>query len=109
MVYQFAQCLKNNLDQTRKTSWNDPLKVLSGNISIYVDIWCSMNGRFVQRMFDSKVDLLQTSWSPFHKVPYLMPLLDEAIHWRKDLDEIRTEVHSWSEHSDVVFFADFPG
>ncbi|KAF9810855.1 hypothetical protein SFRURICE_005281 [Spodoptera frugiperda] len=108
MVYQYARCLKSNLDKVRKVNWRHPSKVLSRNISIYVDIWCSMNGRFVQRMFDPKVDLLKTSWSPFCKVPYLMPLLDEAIHWRKDMDDIRNDVHSWSEHSDVVFFADFP-
>ncbi|XP_035428723.2 vitamin K-dependent gamma-carboxylase [Spodoptera frugiperda] len=109
MVYQYARCLKNNLDKVRKVNWRHPSKVLSRNISIYVDIWCSMNGRFVQRMFDPKMDLLKTSWSPFCKVPYLMPLLDEAVHWRKDMDDIRNDVHSWSEHSDVVFFADFPG
>ncbi|XP_022816293.1 vitamin K-dependent gamma-carboxylase [Spodoptera litura] len=109
MVYQYAHCLRNNLEKVREVNWHYPSKILSRNISIYVDIWCSMNGRFVQRMFDSKVDLLKTSWSPFCKVPYLMPLLDEAIHWRKDMDDIRSDVHSWSEHSDVVFFADFPG
>lgn len=109
MVVQYAQCLKNNLDRAMEAMWDNPSKVISSNISIYVDIWCSMNGRFVQRMFDPKVDMLKASWSPFSKVPYLMPLLDEAVHWRKDLDEIRSEVHSWSEHSDVVFFADFPG
>ncbi|CAH0700194.1 unnamed protein product [Spodoptera exigua] len=109
MVYQYAHCLKNNLEKVREINWRYPSKVLSRNISIYVDIWCSMNGRFVQRMFDPKVDLLKASWSPFCKVPFLMPLLDEAIHWRKGMDNIRSDVHSWSEYSDVVFFADFPG
>ncbi|XP_047020536.1 vitamin K-dependent gamma-carboxylase [Helicoverpa zea] len=109
MLLQYAHCLKNNLERMKKTKLHNPSKALSNNISIYVDIWCSMNGRFVQRMFDSKTDLLKASWSPFSEVPYLMPLLDEAVHWRKDMDEIRSEVHSWSEHSDVIFFADFPG
>uniref|UniRef100_A0A2A4ISY8 HTTM-like domain-containing protein n=1 Tax=Heliothis virescens TaxID=7102 RepID=A0A2A4ISY8_HELVI len=109
MLLQYAHCLKNNIERMKATKLHSPSKALSNNISIYVDIWCSMNGRFVQRMFDPKVDLLKASWSPFSEIPYLMPLLDEAVHWRKDLDEIRSEVHSWSDHSDVIFFADFPG
>ncbi|KAJ8733012.1 hypothetical protein PYW07_015611 [Mythimna separata] len=109
MVLQYAHCLKNNLDRSMEAGWSNKWKVLMTNMSVYVDIWCSMNGRFVQRMFDPKVDMLKASWSPFSRIPYLMPLLDEAVHWRKDLDEIRSDVHSWSEHSDVVFYADFPG
>ncbi|KAJ8731764.1 hypothetical protein PYW08_014494 [Mythimna loreyi] len=109
MVLQYAQCLRNNLDRSMETIWNDQSKVSTTNISVYVDIWCSMNGRLIQRMFDPKVDMLKASWSPFSRISFLMPLLDEAVHWRKDLDEIRSDVHSWSDYSDVVFFADFPG
>lgn len=109
MVLQYAQCLKNNLEKSMGKIWDNPSKVSSTNISVYVDVWCSLNGRFVQRMFDPRVDMLKAPWSPFCKIPFLMPLLDETGHWRKVLDDIRREVHSWSEHNEVVFFADFPG
>lgn len=110
MVYQYAQCLKKNIDMHSSETNSDYLSQFSNkNISIYVDIWCSMNGRFIQRMFNNKVDLLKASWTPFSKIPYLMPLLDEGTDWRKHLDVIRNEVHSWSNYSDVVFYADFPG
>lgn len=101
MVYQYANCLKDNIRR------NDAS--LSTNISIYIDVWCSMNGRFTQRMFDPKVDLLNVSWSAFEPVSYLMPLLDEALEWRSVLQEIREDVHSWNNYSDVIFIADFPG
>lgn len=100
MVWQFARCLKQNLDG----DFDKPR-----NISIHVDVWCSMNGRFQQRMFDPKVDLLKAPWSPFEDVQWLMPLLSEAETWRSNLDDLRAKVHSWNNYSDVVFFADFPG
>lgn len=106
MVYQYAQCLEQKILKSRKSSY--PPKVPK-NISIYIDVWCSMNGRFVQRMFDPKVDLLKADWSPFEPVSFLMPVLDEALHWRSRLDEMRENVNSWSNYSDVTFFADFPG
>ncbi|KAG7299861.1 hypothetical protein JYU34_016881 [Plutella xylostella] len=107
MVYQYAHCIKRNLLQlNEELNFNDQL---STNISIYIDVWCSMNGRFQQRMFDPKVDLLRASWWPFQAVDWLMPLLSDATSLRGTLDEIREEVHGWSNHSDVIFVADFPG
>lgn len=106
MVHQYADCLYKKLVENERTVGGPQL---SNNISIYVDIWYSMNGRFTQRMFDPRVDLLQAAWSPFKTVPYLMTLLDEASHWRSILDDIRREVHEWSNTSDVIFLADFPG
>ncbi|RVE47233.1 hypothetical protein evm_008101 [Chilo suppressalis] len=105
MVNQYAHCLKNNILDTNKKSNN---RKISENISIYVDVWSSMNGRFAQRMFDPKVDMLKAKWTPFEAVSYLMPVLDEALSWRTILDEIREEVHTWNNYSDVSFFADFP-
>lgn len=84
-------------------------RLLSDNISIYVDVWCSMNGRFTQRIFDPRVDILTAEWSPLRKVSYLLPLLDEALDWRTDLERMKKEVHSWNNYSDVIFLADFPG
>ncbi|CAH2075573.1 unnamed protein product, partial [Iphiclides podalirius] len=108
MVHQYARCLKENLLKTRQMN-NGIIGASSRNISVYVDVWSSLNGRFTQRMFDPKVDLLNVSWSPFAPVSYLMPLLDEALEWREYLVSMRETVHSWNDHADVVFIADFPG
>lgn len=107
MVHQYARCLKENLLYGQKR--NRYNRVISRNISIYIDVWCALNGRFAQRMFDAKVDILKASWSPFTRIPYLIPLLDEALHWRRTLAEIKEDVISWNNHSDVIFLADFPG
>uniref|UniRef100_A0A1B0F0M8 HTTM-like domain-containing protein n=1 Tax=Phlebotomus papatasi TaxID=29031 RepID=A0A1B0F0M8_PHLPP len=50
MAIQYAECLKRDLVQgaaEAKKKDFDP-----ENIAIYFDIWCSMNKRFQQRMFD---------------------------------------------------------
>lgn len=107
MLHQYAHCLKSNLLGQMMTKGIK--NAMSKNISIYVDIWISMNGRFTQRMFDPKTDLLNVSWSPFAPTSYLMPLLDEALSWRTLLQDMRQEVHSWHVGSDVIFIADFPG
>ncbi|XP_032511604.2 vitamin K-dependent gamma-carboxylase [Danaus plexippus] len=105
MVHQYARCLNEKLSaRSRQGGGHSEL-----NISIFMDIWCSLNGRFTQRMFDPKVDLLKVSWSPFKPVSFLMPLLDEALDWRGTLQDIKTDVHSWNNYSDVIFSADFPG
>ncbi|KAG6463018.1 hypothetical protein O3G_MSEX013604 [Manduca sexta] len=106
MVYQYAKCLKEKLLMEFKHQSN---RLLSENISIYIDVWCSMNGRFTQRMFDPNSDILKVNWSPFQRIPYLLPLLDESLAWRQRLDAIRKNVYSWNNYSDVIFFADFPG
>lgn len=103
MVYQFAHCLKDKIIDSRKG------KNVPANLSIYIDVWSGMNGRFVQRMFDPKVDMLKASWSPFEPTHYLMPMLDEALTWRQTLEELKAHVYSWNEQSDVTFFAEFPG
>lgn len=79
------------------------------DVSIHVDIWCSLNGRFYQRMFDPRIDLLTASWSPFEKVTWVLPLLTELSGWRKKMKQIQEEVYSASNFSDVLFVADFPG
>lgn len=105
MVIQYAQCLNRNLLQ----GINANEYKLSQNISIHLDVWCSLNGRFQQRMFDPRVDLLTAEWSPLKEVSWLMPLLTEFSSWRKQMMKLEKEVYSWSEHSDVIFVADFPG
>ncbi|KAM3961558.1 vitamin K-dependent gamma-carboxylase-like [Aphomia sociella] len=108
MVHQYAWCLKKNLINMANNLRSRESK-LSKNLSIYVDIWCSLNGRFAQRMFDSKADILKASWSPFTKTPYLIPLVEDAMNWRRTSDNIRENVRSWNNYSDVMFLVDFPG
>ena len=38
-----------------------------------------------------------------------MPLLTNYSSWRVNLKEIQKQVHGWSNHSEVLFVADFPG
>ena len=55
---------------------------LSSNISVYVDVWCSLNGRFQQRMFKPDVDIITAEWHPFKPVSFLVPLLTQLISYR---------------------------
>lgn len=115
MVHQYAKCVKRNLMDEHENAnvhkkWNKAKSINKfKDISIYIDVWCSMNGRFQQRMFNPKVDLLEAKWSPFQDVNWLMPLLVDAEKWRDVLDKIKEEVRSWNNYSDVLFVADFPG
>ena len=79
------------------------------DVAIYVDVWRSLNGRFQQRLFDPRVDLLTAMWSPFQPTPWLMPLLTELTPWRKKLDQIERNIFNWSQSASVAFVADFPG
>lgn len=105
MVIQYTQCLRRNLLKGASTNKYR----LSSNISIHVDVWCSLNGRFQQRMYDPRVDLLTAEWSPIKEVSWVMPLLTEFSSWREKITTLEKEVYSWSEYSDVIFVADFPG
>lgn len=55
---------------------------LSTNLSIYMDVWCSLNGRFQQRIFDPNVDMLTVDWHPLKPVSFLMPLLTRYNSYR---------------------------
>lgn len=83
--------------------------ITSEDISIYVDVWCSLNGRFQQRMFDPTYDLLKANWSPFTAVEWLLPLLTEYSDFREKMFAIEKEVYEWSNATNVLFVADFPG
>ncbi|KAJ3643909.1 hypothetical protein Zmor_026591 [Zophobas morio] len=119
MCLQYAHCLKNNLlldleHEKSRTSSEDSKEVglrhiTSENISIYVDVWCSLNGRFQQRMYDPNYDLLKANWSPFRPVEWLKPVLTEYNDLRSQMNHITQEVYSWSNYTDVLFIADFPG
>jgi vitamin K-dependent gamma-carboxylase len=119
MCVQYAQCLKKNLmldleqekSRPKAKLLNEvgPKHITSENISIFIDVWCSLNGRFQQRMFDPNYDLLQANWSPFKPVEWLKPVLSEYNDLRSQMNRISQNVFSWSNYSDVLFIADFPG
>lgn len=104
MAYQFAHCIDRNMREQNKS---DQRKLF--NFSIYFDIWCSLNGRFLQRIFNPEVDILTAKWSHFEPVQWLLPLLHEFTEMRSMIHSYTENVHSWSNTSDVLFVADFPG
>lgn len=118
MCMQYAQCLKRNLLEEyeyEKLQYNKESSsgitefITSDDISIYIDVWCSLNGRFQQRMFDPTYDLLKANWSPFKPIEWSLPLLSQYSEYRRNITEIQEYVYSWSNYSDVMFIADFPG
>lgn len=106
MAVQYANCIKNNLIEN-SSKYKDTIN-LSNNFSIYFDVWCSLNGRFQQRFFHPQIDMLKVNWSPFNEVSFILPLLREFSYLRPKLNKLTKDVLSWSNHSDVMFIADFP-
>ncbi|XP_055629743.1 vitamin K-dependent gamma-carboxylase isoform X2 [Toxorhynchites rutilus septentrionalis] len=104
MAYQFAHCIDRNMREKSGAHQKE-----ASNHSIYFDIWCSLNGRFLQRIFNPEVDILTAKWSPFEPVQWLLPLLHEFTEMRTMIQSVTEDVHSWSNESDVLFVADFPG
>ncbi|CAJ0948335.1 unnamed protein product [Ranitomeya imitator] len=95
MLKQYATCLQGLLG--------------AYNISepeIYFDVWVSINDRFQQRLYDPTVDIVKADWSPFHKTPWVQPLLVDLSPWRAKFQEVED---SLDNQTDVVFIADFPG
>uniref|UniRef100_A0A8V5GYA5 Vitamin K-dependent gamma-carboxylase n=1 Tax=Melopsittacus undulatus TaxID=13146 RepID=A0A8V5GYA5_MELUD len=95
MLKQYAVCLSQllpryNISQPR----------------IYFDIWVSINDRFQQRLVDPRVDVVRAPWSPWHRTPWVLPLLLELSPWRQRLQELESSLDG---NTDVVFIADFPG
>jgi vitamin K-dependent gamma-carboxylase len=65
-------------------------------------------------MFDPRVDILTTDWSPSSTPMRVMPLLVDLSDWRGRLKEIYKQYYSSAEDMDelmptIVFAADFPG
>ncbi|CAH1954167.1 unnamed protein product [Acanthoscelides obtectus] len=118
MCVQYANCLKRNLMESfknnsasneQKSSRTKHRQISSENLSVYIDVWCSLNKRFQQRMYNPNYDLLKAKWSPFNPVEWLLPVLTEYNNFRKTMNEIAKKVYTWSNDSDVLFIADFPG
>lgn len=99
LVYQFAKCVDKKLQKIYNNQHN---------YSVYVDVWCSLNGRFQQRLFDPNVDILHANWSPFLRSNWTKPLLSSLTHMRSKLLKISKEILQWSNYTDVLFMADFP-
>lgn len=106
MAYQYAHCIRERLEQEFLS--NKKSILTSPNISIYFDIWSSLNGRFQQRIFNPYVDILQANWSAWQRTDWVLPLL-EFTHMRPQMNEITKDVLSWSNYTDILFIADFPG
>ncbi|KAL5293204.1 GGCX family protein [Megaselia abdita] len=104
MAKQYAHCISDKLTNTLD---NNPLE--SGNISIYFDVWCSMNRRFQQRVFHPSEDLLKAEWSPFQETQWVLPLLDQFNYMRPKIEQMAVNVYGWNNYSDALFIADFPG
>lgn len=60
-------------------------------------------------MYDPNYDLLRAEWSVFEPAPWLLPLLSEYSDYRATITDIQKHVYSWSNYTDVLFIADFPG
>ncbi|CAD1479526.1 unnamed protein product, partial [Heterotrigona itama] len=86
LIKQKTELFESDFRRDGKPKWPR----LSSNLSIYIDVWCSLNGRFQQRMFNPNVDLLTVDWHPYK------------------LEEIQQHVYTWSNDTDVLFVADFP-
>ncbi|KAK0075118.1 hypothetical protein PV325_007335 [Microctonus aethiopoides] len=117
MIIQRAQCLKDNLlrrkEQVLMSSKNcneiEQWSKLSSNLSIYIDVRSSLNGRFQQRVFNPNIDMLTVEWHPFKPVSFLIPLLTQFNSYRDEMNEITKHVYTWSNYTDVFFVADYPG
>lgn len=107
MAKQYAKCIYRNLDSLQKQRQLLPLR--SNNISIYFDVWCSMNSRLIQRTFDPRTDLLTAKWSPFQSTTWLLPLLDQFKHLRPKFLKISNDVYNWNNATDLIIVADYPG
>lgn len=106
MAVQYSRCIDENIKRNA-AKYRNKIKI-SNNVSIYLDVWCSLNGRFQQRFFNPNIDLLRVDWSPFKKNTFVLPLLKEFTYLRPKLNKLTDEVLSWSNHTDVMFIADFP-
>lgn len=93
MLRQYAGCVADNMPGRRN------------NMSVRMDVWGSLNGRFHQRLVDPDEDLLHAMWSPWSPAPWLMPLLRHLDAWRPWIEDAKDR----AADDRLFFFADFPG
>lgn len=100
MTFQLAQCLSKHAledDRLRRS-------LTSNNLSVYFDVWCSLNGRFQQRIFDPTVDVVRAGWQPWRRTSWILPLLNDLIEYRSEIRDSYV-----TDNSEVLYVADFPG
>ncbi|CAG5118116.1 unnamed protein product, partial [Candidula unifasciata] len=97
MIKQYAHCIADNL-----RNYN------LHNVSVYFDIWLSLNNRFRQRFIDPRIDIVQAKWHPLESTTWLLPLLVDLSDWRTKLYEIEASFDN-DTYTNIVFLADFPG
>lgn len=93
MLRQYAGCVADNMPGRRN------------NMSVRMDVWGSLNGRFHQRLVDPDEDLLHATWSPWSPAPWLLPLLRHLDAWRPWIEDAKDR----AADDRLLFFADFPG
>lgn len=109
LAKQHAACINKHLKHEYYLNLDNKNNLLtSDNYSIYFDVWCSLNGRFQQRMFNPNVDILKADWSPFYDTKWIMPLLKEFTKMRTTITQITDDILSLNNYTDVLFIADFP-
>lgn len=98
MVMQFAQCIKRQL-HPQKT------------YSLYLDVWSSLNGRFSQRMYDSRQDLFRVRWSPWrHNHAWVLPLISNQRRWRDRYGPTHPHLEPEARNGSMsVYISDFKG
>lgn len=107
MAHQFVKCVNQQLVQDHFTNHQSPLH--SSNVSIYLDVWCSLNGRFQQRIFDPYVDILTAPWSPWQPTNWVLPIISSLLPKRSQVQKLSKLINYDNKASDVMFFGDFPG
>ena len=68
-----------------------------------------MNGRFAQRVYDPRVDLVRAKWTPFKRPEWVLPILSHLAEWRPKIKAFEERVYEENEDNSVIFIADFPG
>ncbi|CAG2106332.1 unnamed protein product, partial [Medioppia subpectinata] len=99
MVKQYALCAHKRL--IKEFNITDP--------SIHIDSWISLNGRFAQRVYDPRVDLVRAEWSPFKRPDWVLPILSHLTDWRHRLKQYEHNLYKQNDYNSVIFIADFPG
>jgi vitamin K-dependent gamma-carboxylase len=96
MLKQYATCVYARLEEHNVTK-----------PEIYFDVWKSMNERFMQRVYDPRIDIASYDWKWNSRPEYSMPLLNDLADWRQKLKTLEKQIEN--EDIDVTFVADFPG
>ena len=99
MVKQYALCAHHRL--TTQFNISEP--------SIYIDSWISLNGRFAQRVYDPRVNIVKAEWSAFKKPDWVLPVLSHLTQWRERMKSLEEGVSQENSANSVIFIADFPG